>query len=121
MKKLTISQEVSQEAGKSIARYKQRYYRKNTEFFKLVEKIKLWPARSGVLHGIKSMKISGDTAEITTYCNETFTIANSKNSRAARWLRNKWSFCVCKKCKIPGWKIEKYSTTIMKNNYGSVL
>lgn len=53
---------------------KKRYYRKNVDFFKFVEKIKLWPSRSGNLHGIKSMTIRGNTAEIITHCNEKFQI-----------------------------------------------
>lgn len=100
---------------------KKKYYRKNVGFFKLVEKIKLWPSRSGTLHGIKSIKITGNTAEITTHCGETFVAWNSRNSRAARWLRNKWCVSACKHCKIPAWKIEKYSTTMMTQKWGSSL
>ena len=69
-----------------------RFYRKNTEFFRLVEQIKLWPTRSGVLHGVKSIEIYGETARITTFCGASFLVRNSKNSRAARWLRP--AFCV---------------------------
>lgn len=100
---------------------KKRYYRKNADFFKLVEKIKLWPSRTGTLHGIKSMVQRGNTAEIVTHCNETFIIHDSRNSRAARWLRNKWCIKVCPHCKIPEWKIEKYSTTVMSQHHGSAL
>jgi len=116
-KPITLSQEVS----KTLDQHKLRYYRKNTDFFKLLNKIKLWPARSGTLHGIKVMKITGDIAEITTHCNKTFVISNSRNSRAARWLRNKLSFRSCEQCKIPTWKLEKYSATVMKSNWGSTL
>ena len=28
--------------------------------------------------------------DITTHCNKTSMVNNSRNSRAARWLRNKW-------------------------------
>ncbi|ODA39939.1 pyrrolysine--tRNA(Pyl) ligase small subunit [Desulfosporosinus sp. BG] len=100
---------------------KQKYYRKNVGFFKLLEKIKLWPARSGVLHGIKSIKITSNTAEITTFCGESFLVWNSRNSRASRWLRNKLSFSACGKCKIPDWKIEKYTATMMTQKWGSGL
>lgn len=100
---------------------KQKYYRKNIGFFKLVEKIKLWPSRTGILHGIKTISVFGNSAEITTHCGEKFTVWNSKNSRAARWLRNKWCFCACGKCKIPEWKIEKYTTTMMTQKWGSGL
>lgn len=106
---------------KTVAKEKRRYYRKNVGFFKLLDKIKLWPSRSGTLHGIKSMKISGDTAEIITHCNERFLVRNSRNSRSARWLRNKLFFGVCKGCKIPEWKLEKYSSTYLNQYYGKNL
>jgi pyrrolysyl-tRNA synthetase-like protein len=67
-----------------------RYYRKRIEIFRLIEKIKLWPSRRGLLHGIRTVDVIGDQARITTHCNKTFLITNSRNSRAARWLRNKW-------------------------------
>ncbi|WP_018307533.1 pyrrolysine--tRNA(Pyl) ligase small subunit [Desulfitobacterium hafniense] len=100
---------------------KKRYYRKNVDFFNLVEKIKLWPSRSGTLHGIKSMTRRGNTAEIVTHCNRRFIIYNSKHSRAARWLRNKLHFGVCPHCRIPEWKLQKYSSTVMSQHYGSHL
>jgi pyrrolysyl-tRNA synthetase-like protein len=100
---------------------KKKYYRKNVDFFKLVDKLKLWPARSGTLHGIKLIKITGNVAEITTHCNEIFVVWNSRTSRAARWLRNKWCICACKACKIPEWKIEKYTSTMMTQKWGSSL
>ena len=88
---------------------------------KLVEKIRLWPSRSGVLHGIKSIRENGDTAEITTHCGEVFVVRNSRSSRAARWLRNKWCAARCKKCAIPDWKLAKYSSTMMTQKWGSGL
>ena len=103
------------------AKKQKRYYRKNVDFFKLVAKLKLWPSRSGTLHGIKSMKIIGDTAEITTHCNETVQIQTSKHSRAARCLRNKLFFHSCRTCKIPQWKLEKYAGTHMSQSYGATL
>lgn len=103
------------------ANKKKKYYRKNIGFFKLVEKLKLWPSRSGILHGIKTIKITGNIAEITTHCNEVFVVRNSRTSRAARWLRNKWCVCACKACKVPAWKIEKYSGTMMTQKWGASL
>ena len=32
---------------------RKRYYRKKTELFLLLEKMKLWPSRTGILHGIR--------------------------------------------------------------------
>lgn len=102
-------------------REKKRYYRKNVNFFKLIEKIKLWPSRTGMLHGIKSILIRGNVAEIITHCNEKFVVHNSRNSRAARWLRNKWHLNVCRACKVPDWKLEKYSSTGLSQYHGSNL
>jgi len=98
-----------------------RFYRKRIELFRLIEKIKLWPARSGILHGIKSIDLMGDQARITTHCNKTFIVNNSRNSRAARWLRNKWFNAVCSTCGVPDWKLEKYASTQFRRHYGSRL
>ena len=98
-----------------------RYYRKRVELFRLIDKIKLWPSRRGILHGIKTIEIIGDQAQIMTHCNKTFLITNSRNSRAARWLRNKWFKSVCGTCRVPQWKLEKYSSTYFKRQYGSDL
>jgi len=101
-----------------------RYYRKRVELFKLIDKIKLWPSRKGILHGIKSVDKTSEhsrMARVTTHCGKTFMIYDSRNSRAARWLRNKWFGKVCPVCKIPDWKLEKYSSTGFKRHYGSSL
>jgi pyrrolysyl-tRNA synthetase-like protein len=98
-----------------------RYFRKRVELFRLIAKIKLWPSRRGILHGIKSMETIGDQARIVTHCNKTFIVVNSRNSRAARWLRNKWYRNACVACRIPEWKLEKYSTTIFRRHTGSDL
>ena len=98
-----------------------RYYRKHVDFFRLLEKIKLWPSRNGMLHGIRHITIKGEYAEIETHCGMHFVVRNSKNSRAARWLRNKWLRGTCKACKIPDWKLEKYNSTVFTPHYGSEL
>lgn len=100
---------------------KKRYYRKRVDFFRLVAKIKLWPSRTGQLHGVKSFVVKGNFAEVTTHCNKTFLVRNSKNSRAARWLRNKYAVTPCSACRVPGWKLEKYMTTHFTPHYGSHL
>lgn len=85
---VSIAEEV--QTGKKINKAKKRYYRKHTEFFRLIQKVKLWPSRKGVLHGIRSLKVMGGQAEVVTHCDESFIINNSQRSRAARWFRNKW-------------------------------
>lgn len=36
---------------------KKRYYRKRVDFFRLLTKMKLWPSRKKILHGIKTLEI----------------------------------------------------------------
>ncbi len=98
-----------------------RFYRKRVELFRLIDKIKIWPSRTGVLHGIRTIDKRGRIAIITTHCNETFTTRNSRNSRAARWLRNKWFKSTCAACRVPEWKLEKYASTRFKRHFGSDL
>lgn len=98
-----------------------RYYRKRVDLFRLIDKIKLWPSRKGVLHGIRTIEKLGDQARVTTHCNKRFVIHNSANSRAARWLRNKWFKGVCGTCRVPDWKLAKYNSTQFKRHYGSSL
>ncbi|MDY0220310.1 MAG: pyrrolysine--tRNA(Pyl) ligase small subunit [Desulfobacterium sp.] len=100
---------------------KKRYYRKRVRLFNLIDKIKLWPSHTGQLHGIRTIEITGQKAILTTHCNEKFFINNSLNSRAARWLRNKWFIQVCPKCGVPEWKLKKYSSTLFKRHQGSML
>lgn len=98
-----------------------RYYRKRVELFRLIEKIKLWPSRRGRLHGIKSFEKIGDQAWITTHCHKTFLVTDSRNSRSARWLRNKWFKGACPDCRVPDWKLKKYAATEFRRHYGSDL
>ena len=98
-----------------------RFYRKRVHLLRLIEKIKLWPSRKGVLHGIRTIEVLGEQARITTHCNKEFVINNSKSSRAARWLRNKLFFGVCPQCGVPQWKLEKFDSTRFTRHQGSTL
>jgi pyrrolysyl-tRNA synthetase-like protein len=100
---------------------KQVYYRKQVPLFRLVEKMKLWPSQRGVLHGIKTFEVHGSYARLVTHCGKTMVVHDSKNSRAARWLRNKWFATACPDCHIPEWKQQKYAATHFKRGYGSHL
>lgn len=97
------------------------YYRKQVPLFRLVDKMKLWPSRRGILHGIKTFEVRGSYAYITTHCDKQMVVHDSKNSRAARWLRNKWYAEACAQCQIPDWKRRKYAATHFKRGYGSHL
>lgn len=100
---------------------RKRFYRKRVDLFRLIEKIKIWPSRKGLLHGIRTIETMGEQARITTHCNKTFMVNNSRNSRAARWLRNKWFKGVCPACGVPEWKLEKYASTHFRRHHGSLL
>lgn len=93
-----------------------RYLYKNQGLYELVSKVKLWPSRTGVLHGVKSVTPHGDDLVIVTHCGDTFTVHDSKNSRSARWLRNRWFSKPCAKCKVPDWKLEKYNSTVFTSS-----
>lgn len=108
----------SQPNGKPV---KRRFYRKRVDLFRLIDKIKIWPSRKGLLHGIKTIDATGNQARIVTHCNKIFTVNNSRNSRAARWLRNKWFRGVCPACGVPQWKLEKYASTQFRRHHGSLL
>jgi len=92
-----------------------RYIYKNQSLYRMIEKIKLWPSRTGILHGVKTVENRGDTMMIITHCGESFSIWNSKKSRSARWMRNRWCKKPCAKCRIPEWKLKKYSQTVFSD------
>ena len=100
---------------------KARYYRKQVPLFRLVEKLKLWPSRRGILHGIKEFEERGAYAVVITHCGKHMVVHDSKTSRAARWLRNKWYAEPCPHCRIPDWKLQKYAATHFKRGFGSHL
>jgi len=100
---------------------RKRYYRKKQNLWAMVAKIKLWPSRNGILHGVRSITKNGALASIITHCGETLLARDSRNSRAARWLRSKQYATSCKKCVIPNWKIEKYGSTVFSKRQGGVL
>lgn len=104
----TIDRIVKKEKEKDIVK---KVYNKNQRLFVILEKIKLYTSRNGVLHGIKKIEINGQTATVTTHCGQMIEVRDSKNGRVGRWLRNRWLVEPCAKCKIPDWKLEKYSTT----------
>ncbi len=107
--------------GQKGKQVKKRFYRKRVELFRAINKIKLWPSRTGILHGVRSVEVRGNEAKITTHCNKEFFHKNSRNSRAGRWLRNKWFLKPCAACRVPEWKLEKYNSTRFKRHQGSTL
>ena len=90
---------------------RKRYERKDQSLYGLVDKIKLWPSRTGILHGIKELTYQEGLLSITTHCGEQFQAYDSRHSRSSRWLRNRFVTKPCPKCKVPEWKLKKYSNT----------
>jgi pyrrolysyl-tRNA synthetase-like protein len=88
-----------------------RVIRKNQDPYLVLSRIKLWPSRKGILHGVRSVKRHGNVMTVITHCNQKARVRCSKNGRLARWLRNKWYEKACPECRVPGWKLEKYSQT----------
>jgi len=86
-----------------------KYKTRNAGLFTSVDKIKLWPSRSGMLHGIREVKGSGEWIVLSTHCGTTLKVRDSKNGRAIRQLKHRYYKSVCKKCAIPSWKLEKYN------------
>ncbi|MCL2528987.1 MAG: pyrrolysine--tRNA(Pyl) ligase small subunit [Coriobacteriia bacterium] len=85
-----------------------KYREKNAGLLKTVLKIKLWRSRTGILHGIKEVESSGEWLLLSTHCGINFKVRNSKNGRGLRQLKNKSFNKPCKKCAVPGWKLEKF-------------
>jgi pyrrolysyl-tRNA synthetase-like protein len=90
---------------------KRVFLRKREELALVLQKIKLWPSRQGVLHGIRSLAPKGALIDLTTHCGQRLLIKNSKTSRVARWLRNKWFVRACPLCRVPAWKLKKFDLT----------
>lgn len=61
-----------------MADAKKRYYRKNVELFVLLNKMKLWPARSGVLHGIREINLQGKYALLPLTAARPIRLYNSQ-------------------------------------------
>ncbi|MDR1109457.1 MAG: hypothetical protein LBP92_01870 [Deltaproteobacteria bacterium] len=98
-----------------------RYLRKRQNLKAMVAKIKLWPSRHGILHGVKEIAELNSGFEVTTHCGLVFRARDSANSRAARWLRAKQYAVACPACRVPGWKISKYGATVFSKRLGRTL
>jgi len=87
---------------------------KRPYLFDIVNKIKLWPSRKGVLHGVKEVENLGAFIRISTHCGRIIMAKQSRRSKAARWLRNRWTKTICSRCDIPDWKIERFRKSVSK-------
>jgi len=90
---------------------KKRTVRRHAAPYGVIEKVKLWPSKTGLLHGVRSVKLRGGFVELQTHCGHDIRMRNSRNSRVARHLRNKIYDEPCPRCRIPSWKLEKFEST----------
>jgi len=74
----------------------------------MVETVKLWPTRNGTTHGVTHMEREGGFLHIQTHCGLVIVARDSRNSRAARWLRRGHLFRACPRCGIPMWKQRRF-------------
>ena len=89
----------------------QKSFRKRADPCATLARIKLWPSRRGILHGLRSVSRQGNRMVVKTHCNQKAIVKGSKNGRVARWLRNKWYARPCPQCRVPQWKLDKYAAT----------
>lgn len=95
-----------------MAAEKKYTVRKHAAPYEVVDKIKLWPSKTGVLHGVRAVRLKGGLIEVETHCGQSFRVRNSKTSRIARHLRNKIYEKPCRRCRIPAWKEKKFAETV---------
>jgi len=93
----------------SSSNLRTKYREKNAGLLKSLDKIKLWPSRTGVLHGVKEVRSSGEWITLSTHCGIELKVRNSKNGRGLRQLKNRYFDKPCKKCAIPQWKLDKFA------------
>src|SRR5665648_848899 len=67
---------------------KQRYLRRQKDPFTIVQQIKLWPSKNGILHGVRSVKLKSGRIVCKRHSCRTLDQSKSKNIRFARHLRN---------------------------------
>lgn len=82
---------------------------RRSRLYSLVDKVKLWPSRTGVLHGVRAVRLEGDWLTVETHCGEEFRVRNSSSGRGKRHIKHGHYRSVCKRCGIPDWKIEKFN------------
>ncbi|MEM3437132.1 MAG: pyrrolysine--tRNA(Pyl) ligase small subunit [Nitrososphaerales archaeon] len=66
----------------------------------LINELGFFVSRSGRLHKISSIIGYGDYLKLSMKCGQCMIVRNSRRSKAARWLKNKWMKKPCKSCKI---------------------
>jgi len=85
--------------------------RKRPRLFDMVDMVRLYPSSNGTTHGVESVEIEGGFIRVRTYCGLTYVARDSRNSRAARWLRRGYLYRPCPQCGIPAWKQKRFRRT----------
>jgi len=88
--------------------------RRHADPFTVIERVKLWPSKTGLLHGVRSVRLRGSVIEVQTHCGQSALVPNSRNGRLARHLRNKCYARPCPRCRIPAWKLQKFTDTVFR-------
>jgi len=75
----------------------------------LVGELGFFVSRSGSLHKVSSMAEQGDYLEISMKCGQCIIVRDSRQSRATRWLKNKWMRKPCRGCKIKSGDLSRFT------------
>jgi pyrrolysyl-tRNA synthetase-like protein len=75
----------------------------------LVNELGFFVSRSGRLHKMSSITGYGDYLKLYTECGQCIIVRDSCQSRAARWLRNKWMKKPCRGCKIKAGDLSRFT------------
>jgi pyrrolysyl-tRNA synthetase-like protein len=94
-------------AGSNL-RY-EKLIKRNKSLYDVLDKVKLWVSRTGTLHGIRTITYHGEWIDITTHCGREIRVHDSKRGRGKRQLEYRYYKKVCRECKVPDWKIAKYT------------
>jgi pyrrolysyl-tRNA synthetase-like protein len=75
----------------------------------LVDELGFFISRTGRLHKVSSMVEQGYYVRLSMKCGQCTIVRNSRQSRATRWLRNKWMRKPCRGCKIKSGDISRFT------------
>ena len=74
----------------------------------LVNELGFFISRSGRLHKVSSMVEQGDYLKLSMKCGQCIIVRDSRQSRATRWLKNKWMKKPCRGCKIQSGDLSRF-------------
>ncbi|MCP8307830.1 MAG: hypothetical protein H3Z52_01050 [archaeon] len=74
----------------------------------LVNELGFFVSRSGRLHKVSSIVEHGDYVKLLMKCGQCIIVRDSRQSRATRWLKNKWMRKPCRSCKIKSGDLSRF-------------